>query len=222
MVLPEALLRYIPIAANARVPGRAMVVVFLALALLAARALTAWRARSGHPTVVLTCVLALVGVDYLPAPFPLVEMDRPRIYETLRDRPETGAVCELPLGMADGFGETGRLDRRTLFYQTIHGRPTLGGFVARLPPSVVASTRADPLISAFLRLSAPGDDHEAAPALPDRVLSASLLQRDGIRFVMLNRETAPQALIDYVERVLPLTLVAQEGARSLYLTTSDR
>ena len=77
MILPEALLRYIPIAANARVPGRAMVVVFLALALLAARALTAWRARSGHPTVVLACVLALVGADYLPAPFPLVEPGSP-------------------------------------------------------------------------------------------------------------------------------------------------
>ena len=64
-------------------------------------------------------------------------MARPGIYETLRDRPEGGTLCELPLGIVDGFGGTGQLDSRTLFYQTIHGRPMVGGFVARLPPAVV-------------------------------------------------------------------------------------
>jgi hypothetical protein len=46
VILPEAFLRYIPIVANARIPGRAMVVVFLALGLLSSRALTEWRACS--------------------------------------------------------------------------------------------------------------------------------------------------------------------------------
>ena len=38
LIVPEVLLRYVPIAANARMPGRAMVVVYLALAMLKSRA----------------------------------------------------------------------------------------------------------------------------------------------------------------------------------------
>src|SRR5581483_10621561 len=44
-VLPQALLRYIPIAANARIPGRAMVVVYLALAMLGAIGFSELRSR---------------------------------------------------------------------------------------------------------------------------------------------------------------------------------
>jgi hypothetical protein len=167
-------------------------------------------------------VLLLVSADYLPAPFPLVILDRPGIYETLRDRPEAGAVCELPLGIADGFGGTGQLDSRTLFYQTIHGRPMVGGFIARLPPAVVDAYRDDALISAFLRLSDPSAERPAPHSLPERVLAGNLLRQNGIRFLMLNRDTASQALVEYIERVLPVTLVAQDGARSLYVRADER
>jgi hypothetical protein len=90
--------------------------------------------------------------------------------------------------------------------------------VARLPPSVVDAYRADPLISALLRLSAPtGDSDTIAPA-PDRQSAAALLRRDGIRFVVLNRATAAPPLLDYVVHGLPLTLIEEDGERSLYVT----
>jgi hypothetical protein len=44
LIMPGALLRYVPIAANARMPGRAMVVVYPALAVLAAKV---WRTSNG-------------------------------------------------------------------------------------------------------------------------------------------------------------------------------
>ena len=46
MILPEPLVRFIPIAANARVPGRAMVVVSLAIAVLGAIAISRSRESS--------------------------------------------------------------------------------------------------------------------------------------------------------------------------------
>jgi hypothetical protein len=218
MILPEAVLRWVPGVSNARMPGRAIVVVDLAVAVLGALALSAWRARSRRPTALLMGALSLIAVDLLPAPFPVVVLDHPPLYDMLRDRPERGAVCELPLGVRDGFGELGALDHRVLFYQTIHGRPLVGGFVARLPPSVLDAYRADPLISALLRLSAPTGDSDTSVPSPDRQSAATLLRRDGIRFVMLNRATAPPALFDYVVHDLPLTLISEDGERSLYIT----
>jgi len=218
MILPETLVRFVPLVSNARVPGRAMVVVSLAVAVLTASAVRQWRARSRRPTAILVGVTLLVVVDYLPAPFPLVQLDRPAVYQTLRDRSEPGALCELPMGVVDGFGESGTLDRRLLFYQSIHERPIVGGFVARLPESVLAAYRADPLLGALLGLSDSGPGRRDAQALPDRSLAADMLQRDGIRFIMLNRSTASSALIEYVERVLPLERVAQDSDRTLYIT----
>jgi hypothetical protein len=162
--------------------------------------------------------LSLIAVDLLPAPFPVVALDHPPLYDVLRDRPERGAVCELPLGVRDGFGELGALDHRVLFYQTIHGRPIVGGFVARLPPSVLDAYHADPLISALLRLSAPPGDTDTSVPTPDRQSAAALFRRDGIRFVVLNRTTAPPALLDFVAHDLPLTLIDEDGERSLYVT----
>ena len=50
------------------------------------------------------------------------------LYDVLARQTGPGSVCELPIGLRDGFGELGRLDMRVLYYQTLHGRPITGGF----------------------------------------------------------------------------------------------
>jgi len=217
LVLPHAFVRYLPVFSNARMPGRAMVVVFLALAVLAACGIAEWRRRSARPALVVAAALVAIAADFLPAPFPTVALERPSIYEILRARPEPGALCELPMGLRDGFGQRGVFDDRVLFFQTIHGRPMTGGFIARLPPAVVAAYEGDPLLSSLLRLSGPETTLDAA--LPGRQTAATLFEKHRVRFVMLNRSTAPAALVEYVERMLPLTPIAREGDRTLYLVT---
>jgi hypothetical protein len=220
MPLPHALIRYVPIVANARVPGRSIVVTYLAMAVLCATTVAEWR-RRGRRGAWLPLVAALmIGADYLPAPFPLVALDRPPIYDVLKARPEGGSVCELPLGVRDGFGERGLFDDRVLYYQTIHQRPLVGGFVARLPRAVDAAYSLDPLLSALLRLSARSRLRSGAEApLPDRVVATDRFRHNGIAFIMLNRRTASPELVDYVERTLPLTRIADDDERSLYVVS---
>lgn len=212
MILPQTLLRYIPLAANARLPGRAIVFVYLATAVLGSLAIAEWQKRS-RDNLALAAIALLIVVDFIPAPFPLGAIDRPAIYETLRDRPEPGALLELPAGIRDGMFARGFLDHRVLAYQMIHGRPIVGGFVARLPPAIIAGYESDPLIAALLSLS----ERNGSPvgALPDRRQAGELLAKNGITFVMLNREHAPPALVEYTDP-LPLVIVATEGQRTLY------
>jgi len=210
--LPATLIRYAPIAANARIPGRAMVVVYLALAMLSAEGVAALTAR-GRRTVALAFA-ALAIADLIPAAPPVYQVDHPAIYDVLRVRPEPGAVCELPLGLRDGFGEIGRFDTRVLWYQTIHERGLVGGFVARLPKRMIPAYQAAPVLGTFLRLSSgQAMDHEVQPA-PDEATEALLSQ--GVRFVVLDRQSSPPDLVTYVNR-LSLKHVAQDGYRELLM-----
>jgi hypothetical protein len=216
MILPQALIRYVPLVDNARIPGRAMVVVYLALAMLVAFAAAELRSRWRRSRTWLVAVAVLIVADYLPAPFPLVALERPAVYGTLRDRTEPGVVCELPLGLRDGFGVRGTFDERVLFYQTIHGRPLVGGFVARLPTNVAAAYEADPLIGDLLRLSSAGAPVDSEREPPPADVVAASLRANGIRWIVVDRERASPRLVKYVELVLPLTSVAQDGERRLY------
>lgn len=215
LITPSAALHLIPIVANARMPGRAMVMVYLAMAMLAAVGLRecrgAWRS-----TTLIAAIPVLVLADFFIAPFPIVQVGCPPIYETLRDRPETGAVAELPLGLGDGFAAVTPVDNRMMLAcQTVHGRPLVGGFIARLSPRVLAAYRADPLLATWLRLSGAPDAATAAP--PGARLSAERLRADGIGFIVLDRSTASPALVDHVEHDLPLTRAADDGSRTLFV-----
>jgi hypothetical protein len=214
--LPAALVRFVPIVDNARMPGRAMVMVYLAAAVLLAVGMTSvWTRRRGSMAV----VGALVLLDFLPAPFPLYTPDRPAIYATLAALP-AGAVLDVPLGVRDGFGEIGALDPRTLYYQTLHGKPMVGGFVARLPATLLPRLERSPFLSVLLRLSA-GEVVEPELLDASRSTANAFLARFGIRYVVVNTTTASADLQQYVTS-LPVVELETSGERRLYVVRSDR
>ena len=187
-------------------------VVFLSAAVLAA---IGWQVLVDRDRRALAgALLLLLVVDYLPARPPLFAVDRPGVYDALRAVPDPGIICELPLGLRDGFGESGRLDGRVLAYQTVHGRPLTGGFVARLSPRIRAAYQDDPILGPLLRLS--GGTAIGAERPLDRHTAGSLLRAHGIRHVILNHATAPPDLVAYVRATLPLRSVAADGERTLY------
>ena len=93
--LPQALARFVPLVENARMPGRAMVCVYLALGVLMALRLAGVAGLKASATVVPTfrsalgrpsvqwALLVLLALDYLHAPIPLTALDRPAVYEQL-------------------------------------------------------------------------------------------------------------------------------------------
>ena len=209
--LPAVLVRYVPIVANARIPGRAFVVVYLAAAVLCAIGIAELRRRRPGLAILLAAVILL---DYFPRPVPVFRLDRPVPYEELARHAGEGVLCELPLGLRDGFGQKGRFDSRVLTYQMIHQHPMTGGFAARLSPRLVEAYDRSPILGVLSRLSA------GKPLAGERVLSrddaGAALRSAGIRYVMLNRLTAPADLQAYVQDGLPLRVLSEDGERTLY------
>jgi hypothetical protein len=218
LALPGILLRFVPVIANARMPGRAMAMVYLALAVLIACALAQFTRAARRRVWLPRVAAAVIAIDYLGAPVPTYRPTIPEVYRTLAQLPRqpSDVVCELPMGIRDGFGEEGLFDPETLYYQTLHEQPITGGFVARLSPRLRAQYERTPVLADLLRLSG-GAPATITGEVADRRSAAQALHAARIRFVVLDTSRATPSLIDYVHRALPLRLIVQRAGRELYV-----
>jgi hypothetical protein len=214
--MPAVLLRWVPFVANARIPARAIVVVYLACAMLAALGARRLLADQRYRPL-FAALVALVVLDYAPARLPVMFPARPPTIERLAASRVSGAVLEVPFGLRDGFGEVGSLDPQTMWFQTIHQRPIAGGFVARLPREMPDRYRQLPVLGSLLRLSS-GETLTDAEIDSDR-LAADQVSAQGFGYVLVNRARATGALEEYVDRVLPSRQIAEDADFTLYEVT---
>ena len=190
-----------------------MLVVYLAVAMLAAIGTARLMAGGRRARTIAGGLALLLAVECAPASPPIFTPEIASQYAALKERDRAGAVCELPLGIRDGFGETGRFDSSVLLHQTVHERPIVGGFLARLPPDIGSRYGAMPVMGSFLRLSSGGRLSDEPSVTPRD--GTSTLASSGIAFVVLDTRTAPADLVRYVQS-LSLHVIAEEDGRIFY------
>jgi len=147
--LPYRLLQQIPGVNVSRVPARFALLVTLALAIMAGLGLVGLRARfprldrGAWRFVATPLLVGALLAEHLAVPYPLTAVDEPPFYRQLAASAEPGAILELPFSMTRST---------SLFGQTIHGHPIIGGYLSRplayplldLPPFAdPANTRND-------------------------------------------------------------------------------
>jgi hypothetical protein len=222
--LPEILARFVPFVANARMPGRAMVGVFMALAVLVGVKVSRATGRLRTPAVQ-WLLIALVALEYWDAPIRLTTLDHPPIYQALAAA-EPGAVCEVPFGIGDGLSTgVGSQDRRVLFYATLHQHPLVGGYIGRMPADAQRRYEEMPIVGALLRISdhRPFDSPLALSASNGERLAqdraAETLKRAAAtaacRYLVVHRAASSSDLLAYI-RQLPADMIATDDARDLY------
>ena len=169
LLFPYALLYALPGFAIMRAPLRFAVLLSLAGALLVAYALAGVRARWPRiaPTF-MALAAALIVLESLVT-IPLAPVGPTIVGTALAADPAPGAVVDLPLAP--------RIDY--LWYQTQHGRPIVGGYLARQPP--------DPFVASepILRYLDPQADERDDAAVRDGGGLRALQQR-GIRYVVVH------------------------------------
>jgi hypothetical protein len=202
--LPETLMRFLPVVSNARVPGRAAVIAYLALGVLGALRLPALADRWRQPRWQWAIVIA-VFVDFLGAPIELTPLDQPPVYEQLAAIRDGGPVCEVPFGIGDGLTEgVGSQARRILYYATLHGHPLVGGYIGRMPPGVAEAYERMPVVGNLLRLSS------GRPAVPDAA------GPQPCRYLVVDRQRASPELLAYVQGALRLDPLGSSNGHDLY------
>ncbi|MCB9476967.1 MAG: hypothetical protein H6684_13880 [Deltaproteobacteria bacterium] len=129
----------------------------------------------GRALVLLAAVLCLASLPTIPYPVRTAPVDY-----VLTDRPEKGAVMELPA--TDDF----YLNSRRLFGHRIHHRPFLGGRPMPDLPQTYSPTLASPLFDALMAAGGP----EGTPVLSDRQIESGRLKmrREHVAFVAVHRK----------------------------------
>jgi hypothetical protein len=213
---PWALLRYVPVLGLARTPARFSVVMMLAVAVLFAAAL-AWIGRTypGRRRLLLTVVAVLLMAELLPAPITLHSAAIPRFYQRVAAAPESVRVLELPTGVRDGTSSVGNFSARSQYFQTMHGKPLIGGYLSRVDEASISRVRRIDMLDALIVLSEGG----TIPVQREAALVASgqsFVREANLGFVVVDRLRAPQQLVDFTIRAFRLQRVEVEGAFELY------
>ncbi|MGH8187624.1 MAG: hypothetical protein ACREUC_13775, partial [Steroidobacteraceae bacterium] len=125
-------------------------------------------------------------------------------------RREPGMVLELPFGYRDGFGMRGRFDEVALLGQTVHRKPIVGGFLARVPPAVDDLYQHNVTIDSFRRISA--GQNAAGPSCEHALAD---LRAAGVRYVIVAASYSQSV------KGLPLVRLLDEGGQALYELGSD-
>lgn len=230
--LPFILLHYIPLVKANRVPNRFSVVLMLSLAVLAgfgAYWLLAQVARNRNRLAVVlssafTLLLAaLIVLEHWSVPLPLTDARIPTVYRQVADEPGDFAILQLPMGWRNSFGVQGAENTRTQYYQTYHNKRLLSGNISRNPPFKFDYFRQIPILESLILIET-YHEVDAERRAADRATAEEFASFYDIRYVVVAPgvpgrppyvDTRDEA-VAYVEEVLPVEKVADEGGWLLY------
>ncbi len=215
---PWAVLRYVPLLGEARMPSRMAVLATLAAAMLLASALSALTRRwpSRRP-LVLTAATLVLAVGLWPAPRPLHDARVPAIYDRITRDARDVSVLVLPTGVRDGLRSLGDFSAESQFHQTTHGKRLVGGYLSRTGRSRRAAHRAHPVLGPLIRLS--DDDPVGLRAwTAARNDAGAFIAAEQLAYVIVDHERASPDLERFAVDVLRLTRVERDGRYSLYVT----
>jgi hypothetical protein len=127
-------------------------------------------------------------------------------------------VLQLPFGVRDGVSSVGDFSPRYLYYQTVHGKPLIGGYLSRISKRRLDNVRAQATLDALLTLS------EGNALTPDHAARISarapgFLTRARIGYVAIDHARAPNVLVDFVVDAWRLEEIEREDVRVLYRPT---
>ena len=213
---PWALIRYVPIVGAARSPARFAVVAALGLAVLFATALIALGRRYPHRRPLITAAVgALLIFELFPGPRRLYSAEIPPLYRRIAADPRPVRVMELPFGVRDGVSSAGAFNARYQYFQTVHGKKMLGGYLSRISKRRLAEMRSQPTLDALLTLSEGGT---LTPEHADRIRARAtiFLTRAKLGYVVINHARAPKPLVDFVVDAWRLEELERNGQRVLY------
>lgn len=219
---PWALLRYLPGFGLARMPTRFAVVASMGLAVLLAGALASIGARwPERRRFVVAIAAVLIVFELFPAPRPLYSAAISPIYDRIAADPRDVRVLSLPFGVRDGTWETGNFRPRSLFNQTRHGKPLIGGYLSRISTRRVEKMRLDyPTLDALIMLS------EKAPLPPSVAATLNargdrLVTLGNLGYVVIDARFVPPDRAALVIDALRLRPIQQDAHLTLYVPAGN-
>jgi hypothetical protein len=187
--LPYVILMHIPIFSMARAPSRWDVLVMLSLAILAGYGLNyifyiiknRSSPKSRKENVIFIIISCLILFEFLAVPFPMSSAEVPAIYKQLAAETDDYAILEVP-----GFAA-----EKYMYFQTIHGKKLINGYVSRTPDYALEFANQAPLISSIIsRFDTPimEDMTKEIIIKQNQTELASMLCHYNIKYIILHKD----------------------------------
>ena len=215
---PWAMLRYVPVFGFARSPARFAIVAALGLAVLFAAALESLRRQSKHPRLLVGIIGMVLVVELCPAPRALYSAEIPHVYRRIAADVRPIRVLELPLGIRDGVFSVGDYTARSQYFQTVHGKKLIGGYLSRISQRRVDEARSQPTLDALLALSE-GRQLSAEQAMRVALRAERFLEKSNLGYVVIDHARASHALVAFVVNAWHLEELERDGDVVLYRPT---
>jgi hypothetical protein len=214
---PWSLLRYLPVIGATRMPARLSILVMLGAAVLLAFAVRALRERSTRPWLPSTILASLLILELLPAPRELHPATAPSFYHLIAADPRPVRVLTLPFGLRDGTSSHGNFKASTQFFQTIHEKGLVGGYLSRLPSKGVEPYHRSYRLRVLMDLSA---RRPVSPERMERAIERSHLYppRIDVGWVVIHTGLVSPQLVSYAKSAFDLEFVTAEAGQELYRT----
>jgi hypothetical protein len=183
--------------------------------MLVAMAIAHLRQQSRRPRLWTVAVVALLLVELVPAPRLLSSAAVPHLLDVVANDPRDVRVLNLPFGLRDGLGSRGDYSSEYQYFQTVHEKRLIGGYLSRLPEGAVREYEGIPVLSALLELS------EGKALAPER-LAALYADAPAIRaglnvgWVVIDTRRATAMAAAFAQQLFQLQWVASEGPWELY------
>lgn len=170
--LPYSIIMNLPILSIARVPSRWDVLVMISLAILAGYGLNYLFIKYG--TIKRKLIIVFIGLilfEYLSIPYPMSTEKIPEFYHQLRYDTKDSAIFEIPNARSGNY----------MYYQTLHEKKLVNGYVSRRPPEAINFIKSTPIINQLS--SIPKD-----MAINDNIANytISILNYYKIRYIILH------------------------------------
>jgi hypothetical protein len=123
-----------------------------------------------------------------------------------------GGLLDVPVGIRDGFGFEGREDSTIFWYQTIHRKPIVSGFVARMSPVLRARYHDSPVMQALLDLSAA---KEPSVAIDPHAGAVELATTWKVRYIVVEVNAVSPATQRFIE-AMQAPLIDQDQFHRIY------
>jgi hypothetical protein len=159
----------------------------------------------------------LIAFELWPAPRMLYSAEISPIYDRIAADPRPVRVLTLPFGVRDGVWATGNFRPRSLYTQTRHGKPLIGGYLSRISRKRVDSMRESyPTLEALIKLS---EDTPLDPSV--RAVLAErgdrLVKQGQVGYVVIDERFIPPDRSQLVIDAFKLREVQRDAHLALYV-----
>lgn len=216
---PWALLRYVPILTATRTPTRYVIPLMMVFAVLFAMALARVTSRSRRfRPLILTAVGIALCVELSPYPRGLYAAHVPDVFRIIAADPRDVTVLNLPFGLRSGEWSQGNFTAATQFYQTVHQKRLIGGYLSRITEPELARQRQFITVRRLIRLSQ-GEQLSQRDLDEVKARAGIFIGQARLGYVVVNTATTPPALHRLATEAYGLRQIAESDGFILYVPT---